>query len=99
MNRQLSLFNIPPTDLSMSSYRIVPIQTYTTGINTVEFQVDPQEDYVDLSRSFFEIELVLKLANGNNVVEATKLWPMNNLAHTLFQQISVTRWYLDQPSN
>ena len=89
MNPQLSLFNVPPTDLSMSSYRIVPIQTYTTGINPVEFQVDPQEDYVDLSRSFFEIELALKLANGDNVVEATRLWPTNNLAHTLFKQISV----------
>ena len=73
----------------MSSYRIVPIQTYTTGINPVEFQVDPQEDYVDLSRSFFEIELALKLANGDNEVEATRLWPTNNLAHTLFKQISV----------
>ena len=89
MNPQLSLFTVPPTDLSMSSYRIVPIQTSTTGISPVEFQVDPQEDYVDLSRSFFEIELALKLANGDNVVEATRLWPTNNLAHTLFKQISV----------
>ena len=55
MNPQLSLFNVPPTDLSMSSYRIVPIQTYTTGINPMEFQVDPQEDYVDLSRSFLRL--------------------------------------------
>ena len=39
---QLSLFNVPPTDLSMSSYRIVPIQTYTTGINPVEFSRGPQ---------------------------------------------------------
>jgi len=89
LNPQLNLFTVPPTDLSMSSYRIVPIQTYTTGINPVEFQVDPQEDYVDLSRSFFEIELAFKLANGDNVVQATRLWPMNNLAHTLFKQISV----------
>ncbi|XP_020602810.1 uncharacterized protein LOC110041826 [Orbicella faveolata] len=89
LSPQLNLFTVPPTDLSMSSYRIVPIQTYTTGINPVEFQVDPQEDCVDLSRSFFEIELALKLANGDNVVQATRLWPMNNLAHTLFKQISV----------
>ena len=73
----------------MSSYRIVAIQTYTIGINPVEFQVDPQEDYVHLSRSFFEIELAIKLANGGNVVVATRLWPTNNLAHTLFKQVSV----------
>ena len=73
LNPQLSLFTVPPTDLSISSYRIVPIQTYTTGINPVEFHVDPQEDYVDLSRSFFEIELALQLVNGDDVVEATRL--------------------------
>lgn len=49
LNPQLSLFTVPPTDLSISSYRNVPIQTYTTGINPGEFQVDPQEDYVDFS--------------------------------------------------
>ena len=32
--------------------------------------------------------MALKLANGDNVVEATRLWPMNSLAHTLFTQIS-----------
>jgi len=48
-NPQLSLFTVPPTDLSMSSYCIIPVQTNTTGINPVEFQVDPQEDYVVLS--------------------------------------------------
>ena len=37
LNPQLNLFTVPPTDLSMSSYRIVPIQTYTTGINPLEF--------------------------------------------------------------
>ena len=89
LNPKLKLFTVPPTYLSMASYPVVPIQTYTMGINPVKFQVDPQEDYMDLSRSFFEIELALKLANGNNVVEATRLWPTNNLAHTLFKQISV----------
>ena len=75
LNRHLDLFTVPPTDLSVASYRNVPIQTYTTSINPVEFQVDPQEYYVDLSRSFFEVELALILANGDNVVEDTRLWP------------------------
>ncbi len=88
-NPQLDLFTVPPTDLSISSYRIVPVQTYTTGINPVEFQVDPQEDYVDLSRSFFEIELALKKDNAVNLIGTDKLWPVNNLAHSLFKQINV----------
>lgn len=51
LNPQLSQFTVPPTDLSMSSYRVVLIQTYTTSINPVESQLD-QDDYVDLNRSF-----------------------------------------------
>lgn len=66
----LNLFATPPTDLSMSRYRFVLIQTYTTGITPVEFQMDPLEDYVDLSWSFFEIELTFKQANGDNIAAA-----------------------------
>ena len=81
--------SVPPTDLSILSYRMVPIQTFTTDINPVEFQVDPQEDYVDLSRSYFELELTLKKNDANNVAAADNLFPVNNLAHSLFKQISV----------
>lgn len=41
---------------------------------------------MDLSRNFFDIELAL---NGDNVVEAMRLCPTNNFAHTLLKQISV----------
>ena len=68
---------------------MVPIQTFTTGINSVEFQIDPQEDYVDLSRSYFEIELTQRKAAGGALVAAENLHPVNNLAHTMFKQISV----------
>ena len=30
------MVSVPPTDLSILSYRMVPIQTFTTGINPVE---------------------------------------------------------------
>ena len=53
MNSVLDLFQVPPTDVSFSAYRMVPIQTYTTGINPIEFQIDAQEGYIDLSRSYF----------------------------------------------
>ena len=90
-NLMLDLFRVPPppTDLSISSYRMVPIPIFTTGINPVEFQVDPQEDYVDLSRCYFELELTLKKNDANNVAAADNLFPVNNLAHSLFKQISV----------
>ena len=88
-NPALRLFQVPPTDLSMASYRMVPIHPFTTGINPIDFQIDPQEDYVDLSRSYFEIELSLKKAGGGNVVAAENTFLVNNIAHSLFKQISV----------
>ena len=60
---------------------MAPIQTYTIGINPVEFEVDPQEDYVDLSRSYLELELTLK-KNDANVATADNLFPVSNLAHS-----------------
>ena len=88
-NPALKLFQVPPTDLSMASYRMVPIHPFTTGINPIDFQIDPQEDYVDLSRSYFEIELSLKKSDANNVVAAENTFLVNNIAHSLFKQISV----------
>ena len=67
----MDLFSIPLTDLSILSNQMVTIQTFTTGCNSVEFQADPQEDYMDLSLSFFEIEFALKLANSGVKKEVT----------------------------
>ena len=85
----LELVPGPPTDLSMMSYRMVPIHPFTMGINPIDFQIDPQEDYVDLSRSYFKIELRLqKAAGAGNVVAAENTFFVNNIAHFLFKQIS-----------
>ena len=88
-NPMLNLFSVPPTDISMSSYRMVPISPFTTGINPVDFQIDPQEDYMDLSRSYFQLEWTLKKSDGNNAVATDKTYLVNNIAHSLFKQISV----------
>jgi len=56
-NPRLDLFEVPPTDLSMSSLRVVKINPFNTSINPVTFHVDPQEDFLDLNESFFEVEL------------------------------------------
>ena len=48
-NPMLNLFPVPLTDLSIMSYRIAPIHPFTTGINLIDLQIDPQEDCVHLS--------------------------------------------------
>ena len=88
-NPMLNLFRVPPTDLSIWSYRMVPISPFTTGINPIDFQIDPQEDYIDLSRSYFELEWKLQKAAGGDAVGTDKSFLINNIAHSIFKQISV----------
>ena len=88
-NPALNLFYVPPTDVSILSYRMVPIQPFTTGINPVDFQIDPQEDYIDLSRSYFQIDWTLKKTDATNPAAADNTFLINNIAHSLFKQISV----------
>ena len=88
-NPMLNLFRVPPTDLSIWSYRMVPINPFTTGINPVDFQIDPQEDYIDLSRSYFELEWKIQKAAGGDAVNTDNSFLVNNIAHSLFKQISV----------
>jgi len=67
----------------------VRINPFNTGINPVTFQIDPQEDFIDMNESFFEVELAVKTAAGGNIAQATTVGLANNLAHTLFKQINV----------
>ena len=91
MTPMLDLFNVPPTDFSIASRRTVPIHPFTTGITPVDFQIDPQSEYIDLSQSEFELELKLKKSDGTALTAATtsNLFLANNFAHSLFKQISV----------
>jgi len=73
----------------MASRRYVKIAPFNTGINPVDFQIDPQPDFIDLNDSYFEVELILKKDNNTNLVIADRILPVNNLAHSLFKQIIV----------
>jgi len=68
---------------------MVPIHPFTTGINSIDFQIDPQEDYIDLSRSYFELDWKVQKTGPANVVAAENTFLVNNIAHSLFKQISV----------
>ena len=70
MTPMLDLFKVPPTDFSIASRRKVPIHPFTTGITPVDFQIDPQSEYIDLSQSEFELELKLKKADGTALTAA-----------------------------
>ena len=49
VNAKLDLLKTPLTDISISSYRMVPIQPFTTVTTPIDFQVDAQGDFVDFN--------------------------------------------------
>ena len=89
LNPALRILKVPPTDISINAYRMVTIQPTTKGINPMEFIVPGLDDFVDLGRSYFTMELSLKKSNNANLVAPEKLWPVNNLAHSIIKQIDL----------
>ena len=86
---RLNLFDIPSTDYTLVESRYVPINPFTTGIHPIDFQIDPQDDFIDMSKSYFEGELQLKLDNAGNIANDTLVTICNNFIHSLFKQINV----------
>ena len=95
----LSLFSVPSTDYDFQGYKMVPYSKLSTSITPMKFSVQALEDYVDLNRSYFVIDLRLYSSATNGIVaddnaasdgDDTKfVYAVNNLAHTLFKQINL----------
>ena len=68
---------------------MVTVQPTTTGINPMEFIIPGLDDFVDLGRSYFTMELRLQKSTNANLVADEKLWPVNNLAHSIIKQIDL----------
>ena len=88
-NPRLNLFEAPTMDLSMSARRWVKISPFNTGINQVSFQIDPQDDFLYLTDSEFEMEIQIMKNDGSNLLTADVMALVNNFAHTLFNQINM----------
>ena len=88
-DKRTELFQIPPTDMSVEATREVPVYPLTTGLTPISFEFT-SSSYLDLSKSFIEVELrILNAADGANWTAATRTHLVNNLAHTLFKQMVV----------
>ena len=95
----LELFNVPSTDITVDSYRMVPYSQAMMGIVPITFTIPGLDEFVDLGRSHFEIELKLNSAATNGIVDDensasdaddTKfVYATNNLAHGLFKHINL----------
>ena len=95
----LDIFSVPSTDYNLQGYRMVPYHSLSSSITPMKFSVQQLEDYVDLNRSYFVIDLRLSTSGNNGIVadanaasdaNNTKFtYAVNNLAHTIFKQINL----------
>ena len=89
----LDIFSVPSTDYDLQGYKMVPYHKLSASITPMKFSVQALEDYVDLNRSYFVIDLRLSTSGTNGIVadaNNTKFtYAVNNLAHTIFKQINV----------
>ena len=95
----LDIFSVPSTDYNLQGYKIVPYHKLSSSITPMKFSVQALEDYVDLNRSYFVVDLRLSTSGQNGIVadanaasdaNNTKFtYAVNNLAHTIFKQINV----------
>lgn len=96
---KLDLFTLPDIDYNYQNYRISTYSPIGTGITPLEFIIGGLEDFVDLTRSFFTIQLTLETASGKPIKadaddqsdgnQVFFVYPVNNFAHSLIKQLNV----------
>ena len=85
----LDLFTVPPTNVTYNGYRMVEINPTSESITPIEFVIPGSREYIDFSRSYFRMDLILKKTDGTNVVTASQRWLAPNAFHTIIKQPSV----------
>ena len=102
-NPSLNLFRVPPVDLSTVKSRFMKVSPQTSSITPIEVYVPKQTEFIDLTRSFVELDVAFKTtANGNLTARADTddhiLSPVNNIAHSLFKKLMCSSMELSSPS-
>lgn len=92
---ELDLFSVPPTQTSIESAAWYTVNAKQNLQSTIEFSVSTSgNNYLDLSKTelFLDVE-IKKLSDGLNPVyipfNDTKIAPVNNFLHSLFDQIEI----------
>ena len=85
----LDLFTVPPTNVTYNGYRLVEINPTSESITPIEFVIPGSREYIDFSRSYFRMDLILKKTDGGNVVAASQRWLAPNAFHTIIKQPSI----------
>lgn len=102
LKSELDLFTLPPTQTSIEASKGVhykPISSITDAA-PIEFVVPGHGDeYIDLAHTMLSLRVQLKPLTGT-AVATDKVGPVNNLLHSLFNQLDVSfNQKLVSPSN
>ena len=82
----MNLFTVPPTNVTYNGYRVVEINPTSESITPTEFVIPGSREYIDFSRSYFRMDLILKKTDGTNVVAASQRWLAPNAFHTIIKR-------------
>ena len=99
MSSNLDIFSVPSIDYNLQGFQMVPYHKLSSSITPMKFSVQQLEDYTDLNRSYFVIDLRLYTSATNGISadanaasdanDTRFVYAVNNLAHTLFKQINL----------
>src|SRR3981189_575 len=90
---ELDLFSVPVTNTMIENGIYVYYQPLAPVDNAdvIEFVIPATDDYIDLSRTFLELEGKMTLMDGTALTADTgAIFPVNNFLHSLFKQVDVT---------
>ena len=100
------MFTVPSANVTVQGYRNVKYRPSSTGITPISFSIPALGDFVDLNRSFLEVELKLNSASANGIVADANaasdanntcfVYVTNNLGHMLCTDESTVQWHFDE---
>ena len=93
---EVQLFELPRTDMSIKEKRFHDYSPLSDSLYPVEFLIPATDTFIDLNRSYFTMNLRLKVCNAadtgwENVAAGDHLFPTINLPHTMIKQC-IIKW-------
>lgn len=88
MNRLIFL-TFPPTNITHNIYRLLEINPMGESITPAQFVLPGNQQYLNFSRSYFRMELILKKSDEGDLAAADNRWLAINAFHTIIKQTSI----------
>jgi hypothetical protein len=89
---ELDLFSVPPTQTSIENGMVVeynPISSIVHGL-PIEFSVSGTgQDYIDIANTQLFVRVKITRANGDDIVAADVVGPVNLTIHSLFSELDL----------